>query len=198
MKKIFVTMIFILLMQSVSLGATSVQSEDMSVYVRQDVFDAKMEALFNRLHSELVEFRSEIKTEMSEIRGDIKALSEKIDGVNKSLNEKIDGVNKSLTEKIDGVNKSLSEKIDGVEAKLSARIDGIDKRIDELDKRIDDLRNGFYVGIVVFGTLLGLPIFNKLYSERKAQKEKSSFTLEDVKRLIEENNIMLRQNLLRS
>ena len=158
MRKIFMTMIFILLIQSITLA--SVQSEDMNVYVRQDIFDAKMEALVN------------------EIRGDIKVLSERMD-----KNFAI------LSERIDALDAKLTQKIDGVEAKLSARIDGI-------DKRIDDLRNGFYVGIVVFGTLLGLPIFNKLYAERKSQKEKSSFTLEDVKRLIEENNIMLRQSLL--
>ena len=165
MRKIFLTMIFIFLMQSITLA--SVQSEDMNVYVRQDVFDAKMEALVN------------------EIRGDIKVLSERMD-----KNFAI------LSERIDALDVKLTNKIDAVDSKLSARIDGIDKRIDELDKRIDDLRNGFYVGIVVFGTLLGLPIFNKLYSERKSQKEKSSFTLEDVKRLIEENNMILRQSLL--
>ena len=58
--RIFMTMIFILLMQSITFGAASVQSEDMNAYVRQDVFDAKMEALVN------------------EIRGDIKVLSERL------------------------------------------------------------------------------------------------------------------------
>ena len=147
MKKFFMMMFFILLIQSVSFGAVS---EDVNVYVRQDVFDAKMEALFNRLHAEL-----------SEIRGDIKALSERVDGVNINLSN----------------------------------------RIDDLDKRIDDLRNGFYLAMVVFGILLGLPVFNKFYVDLKEKKEKiraPQLTIEDVKRLIEENNIMLRQTLLRS
>ena len=77
-------------------------SEDMSVYVRQDVFDAKMETLFLRLH------------------GEIENLGTRLEG-------KID----ALSEKIDGVDKKLSEKIDGVDRKLSARIDGVDKRIDD-------------------------------------------------------------------
>ncbi len=152
MKKFFIMMFFILLIQSVSFGAVS---EDVNVYVRQDVFDAKMEALFNRLHAELNEFKSEIKTEISEIRGDIKALSERVDGVNINLSN----------------------------------------RIDDLDKRIDDLRNGFYLAMVVFGILLGLPAFNKFYADLKEKKEKirePQLTIDDVKRLIEENNIMLR------
>ena len=166
MKKILATFIFVLLMQSMSLGAVS---EDMSVYVRQDVFDAKMEALLN------------------EIRGDIKVLSERMD-----KNFAI------LSERIDALDAKLTNKIEAVDLKLSARIDGIDKRIDGLDKRIDDLRNGFYLGLVIFGTLLGLPFFSKFYEEHKAKSREPSFTLEDVKRLIEENNIMLRQTLLRS
>ena len=82
-------------------GAYAV-SEDMSVYVRKDVFDAKMEMLLTR------------------IEGKIDALS-----------ERIDGVEKSLSERIDGVEKSLSEKIDAVDKKLTARIDGLDKRIED-------------------------------------------------------------------
>ena len=174
MKKFFMMMFFILLIQSVSFGAVS---EDVNVYVRQDVFDAKMEALFNRLHAELNEFKSEIKTEISEIRGDIKALSERVDGNFATLSSRIGGLEASLTNRIDGVNTSLSS------------------RIDDLDKRIDDLRNGFYLALVVFGILLGLPAFNKFYADLKEKKEKirePQLTIDDVKRLIEENNIMLR------
>lgn len=86
---------------AISSGAFAA-SEDMSVYVRQDVFDAKMETLFLRLH------------------GEIENLGTRLEG-------KID----ALSEKIDGVDKKLSEKIDGVDRKLSARIDGVDKRIDD-------------------------------------------------------------------
>lgn len=129
MKKFLLTLSLTLILTSVSFGAVS---ED--IYVRKDVFDAKMEALFNRLHSELSEFKNEIKTEISEIRGDIKEL-----------------------------NAKFSNKIDALEARMA------------------DLRNGFYLVTVLFGMLLGWPLFNRWYEE----KRRPSLTVEDVERIID-------------
>lgn len=101
MKKIFCAVLMMFVMCSVSFGA----SEDMSVYVRQDVFDAKMELLFTRLE------------------GKIDALSERIDG----LDKKIDGVEKSLSERINGLEKNMDARFDGVEKRMAL----MDKRIDD-------------------------------------------------------------------
>lgn len=128
MKKIFSGLLFIFIFSSVSYGAVS-----QDIYVRQDVFDAKMEALFERFH------------------GEFKALSEKIDGVEKTLSEKIDGVDKTLSRRIDG-----------------------------LEKRIEDTNNFLYYLLVLFGAMLILPFVNKWWENRK----ESSFTLDDVKKLI--------------
>ena len=80
----------------------------------------------------------------------------------------------------------LSERIDGVNASLSGRIDGLDKRMDSLDKRIDDLRNGIYLWLAAVGIVIAWPkLVEKIQNWRKSQP---SITLEDVRRLIEENN----------
>ena len=71
MKKFLSVMMLILIFSSVSFGAVS---EDMNVYVRQDVFDAKMEALFERLHGEM-------DRQFAEIKGEIRSLSARIDGL---------------------------------------------------------------------------------------------------------------------
>ena len=144
MKRISVALMIVFLTGSACFGAVS---EDMEVYVRKDVFDAKMEALFNRLHGEI---------------------------------------------------QALSERMDGNFAKLSERIDGV-------DARMSDLRNGLYLGLVLFGTVIalfgvviGLPFFNKWREERQKEKEEQrrpSFTLDDVRRLIEENNAEVRRSL---
>ena len=132
--KIIITLILILLTSVASYGAVS---GDMSEYVRKDVFDAKMEALFNRLH-----------VDIGEVRGDIKA--------------------------------------------LSGRIDGLDKRMDSLDKRIDDLRNGIYLWLVAIGLVIAWPkLIEKIQSWGKS---KPLVTIEDVKRLIEENNAALKRS----
>ena len=82
MKKIIILTILSLMMSSESFGAVS---DD--VYVRKDVFDAKMEAMFNRLH------------------GDIQALSEKIDRRFDTLSARIDGLDKRM----DGFDKRIDD-----------------------------------------------------------------------------------------
>ena len=73
MKKIIILIMLLLMMSSESFGAVS---DD--VYVRKDVFDAKMEAMFNRLH------------------GDIQALSERMDGNFAALSRRMDGLDKRM------------------------------------------------------------------------------------------------------
>lgn len=80
MKKLLLA-VLCLSMLSPAYGA----SED--VYVRQDVFDAKMEALFTRLDAKIGELKNELKSEISELRGDIKALSSRIDGLEKRVED---------------------------------------------------------------------------------------------------------------
>ena len=72
MKKIFCAVLMVCVMCS---GGYAV-SEDMSVYVKHDVFDAKMEMLFTRLHSEIENLGTRLE-------GRINALSERIDGMEK-------------------------------------------------------------------------------------------------------------------
>ncbi|MBQ7193086.1 MAG: hypothetical protein IJR98_01785 [Synergistaceae bacterium] len=77
---------------------------------------------------------------------------------------------------------NLSERV----ANLSGRVDGLDKRMDSLDKRIDDLRNGIYLWLVAIGLVVSWPKLKE--TVRKWANSTPSITLEDVKRLIEENN----------
>ena len=151
-------LIFIYLLSPSAFGAAS---ED--IYVRQDVFDAKMENLFLRLHSE-------IENLGNKINGRIDALSERVDGNFLALSSRIDGLDK----RIEGLDK---------------RIDGLDKRIDGLDKRIDGTNTFLYYLMILLGTLLILPFVNKWFEDRKASK--NFITLDEVRRLIEENNAKL-------
>ena len=93
MKKLLLA-VLCLSMLSPAYGA----SED--VYVRQDVFDAKMEALFSRLHGEIEALGNKINGKIDalsvEIKGDIKALSERVDGNFMALSNRIDGLEKRV------------------------------------------------------------------------------------------------------
>ena len=83
---------------------------------------------------------------------------------------------------------NLSGRVDG----LDKRIDGLDKRIDSLDKRIDDLRNGIYLWLVAIGLIVAWPKAREMF--RKWGTSAPSITLEDVRRLIEENNAEIRKS----
>ena len=132
-------MLMLLLMTAgASYGAVS---EDMSVYVRKDVFEVYMQ----------------------------------------NINAKFDMIMEELKEQ----KRMIADLSDRV-ANLSGRVDGLDKRMDSLDKRIDDLRNGIYLWLVAIGLVVSWPKLKE--TVRKWANSTPSITLEDVKRLIEENN----------
>lgn len=147
MKRLATVLLLMLSMTGLCYGAAS---EDMSVYLRKDVFDAKMEAF------------------MTEIRGEFQVVNAKID--------------------------ALSRRVDDNYNNLSRRIDD---NYHSLDTRISDVRNGMYLLFVVLGIIVSLPIVQKTLQSHEAKKEsKQQFvTLEDVKRLIAENNAELKRSL---
>ena len=87
MKKMFLAVMIVCMMCS---GSYAV-SQDMSVYVRQDVFDAKMETLLTRLE------------------GKINALSERIDGLEKRIDARIDGLEKRMNDGFNGLSKRIDD-----------------------------------------------------------------------------------------
>ena len=78
---------------------------------------------------------------------------------------------------------------------INAKIAALDKRIDDLQAstayRIDDLKTIIYWGLSILGLLIAFAIFGPSFGEFLRNLRKPSFTLEDVRRLIEENNVRL-------
>lgn len=170
MKKIFAALILMCLLFTFSGVAAAEDAAD--IYVRKDVYQSDMKNINEKLDSILSELRIQ--------REDINKLTQSVI----VLSERIDNVNKSLNDKIDAVDKRLGEKIDGVDKKLSARM--------------DDLRNGLYLVLTLIVAIISLPFVRNWYEERAKQKTEARnplFTLDDVKRLIEENNAMLLSKL---
>ena len=168
MKKIFLAVALVLVTASFSCAATS---DD--IYVRQDVFDAKMEAFLNRM---LVEFEN--------VRGDIKALSSRIDNVESKLTTRIDNVESNLSSRIDSVHRELSSRIDSVESSLSSRI--------------DVLQTVVYWGLGILSLLITSFVLAPVVGAVVQKMKSPSIGIEDVKRLIEENNAKLLRSLQNS
>ena len=149
-------MLLIFLLSSISFGAVS---EDMSVYLRKDVFEAKIEALFNRLHAEIGTLKTELRSEIGSLRTELKS--------------EISSLRTELKSEIGDLRGDVRA--------LSARIDG-------LEKRVDDMHDYVYWFIVAFLAVLALPFFNRWLERREEKKTESFVTLEKVKRLIAEAN----------
>ncbi|MBR0184447.1 MAG: hypothetical protein IJQ24_00320 [Synergistaceae bacterium] len=193
MKKLTLALMIMLQMTAVSYGAVS---GDVGEYVRKDLFEAYMknfQATQERILDELKEIR-QVQVEQGKA---IAALSAKVDGNYASLSQRIDGNYVSQSQKIDGNYDALSQKIDGNYASLSNRIDGnyvsLSNRIDGLESRMDDFRNYLYLILVLLGIMVAFPSVQKFW-QWKAEHQ-PSFTLEDVKRLIAENNAELLKTL---
>ena len=82
MRKFLSAALLVILFSSVSYGAVS---GDMSVYVRQDVFEARMDRLEAMINEKLTKFASEIQSSIQDIRGDIKVLNARVDGLEKRM-----------------------------------------------------------------------------------------------------------------
>ena len=74
MKKIVLSLCLVLLLCPCSNGAVS---ED--IYVRQDVFDAKMEAFMAEIRLMNEQLLGKVHAELTELKGDVKALNSKMD-----------------------------------------------------------------------------------------------------------------------
>ena len=98
----------------------------------------------------------------------------------RNVNLKLDNVLAKLDQQGEEI-KALAQSV----AVLSERVDGNYKN---LDARMNDLRNGLYLGLVLFAAVLLLPFFNKWWEAREEKRQVAvpTFTLDDVKRLIAE------------
>ena len=165
----------LLLFGTASYGAVS---EDMSAYVRKDVFEVYMQNINAKFDTILEEIKSQRK-EVNDLTNAVSGLSERVT----ALSTRVDGLEASLSARIDGLDSRLSARIDGLDARLSARIDG-------LDARMGDLRNDIYLGLVILGIIIALPMVQKMLQAQADRREarKPYVTLEEVIRLIEENN----------
>ena len=99
MKKLLFALSLICALSGAALGATS---EDMSVYVRQDVYNSDMRNINDKLNSILEELRAQ--------REELKAQSEAINKLNNSvsvLSERTDGNYKNLDGRINDLRQDI-------------------------------------------------------------------------------------------
>ena len=105
----------------------------------------------------------------------------------KNINLKLDGILAELKAQREEL-KSQRQEIISLNQSVAVLAERVDGNYKNLDARMNDLRNGLYLGLVLFAAVLLLPFFNKWWEarEEKRQAAARSFTLDDVRRLIAE------------
>ena len=92
MKKLLLAIAIICTLSGATLGATS---EDMSVYVRQDVYNSDMRNINDKLNSILEELRAQ-REELKTLNSTVAVLSERTDGNYKNLDGRINDLRQDI------------------------------------------------------------------------------------------------------
>ena len=135
-----------------------------------------------------------VSGDMSEyVRKDVYEVQ--MQGINAKLDLILE-VQKELRDELKSQRNDINALTNTVSA-LTARVDGIDSRLTEtnqnLGSRIDDMKQYIYLVLVLLGIVIVLPSVQKYLDLQETRKP--LITLEDVKRLIEENNAELLKSL---
>ncbi len=198
MKKFLFTFLICIMFFGVANAATS---DD--VYLRKDVFDAKMDAFMaeirlmnmglrqemNERFDEVNKRFSEVDKQIAEIKGDIKTLNAKVDGNFANLSTRIDDTNKQLDRNF----ANLSTRIDDTNKQLDGNFANLSTRIDDMNKQADRSNNFIYLIMVFIGLVLVAPFFQNWLNAYR-EKHNPLFTTEELtvlKRLIEINSSSL-------
>ena len=151
-------------------------SNDNSVFIREDVFNARMDA-----------FMAEIRLENEKLRNE---LNSKIESVQTSLNSKIEGVQTSLNSKIEGYqaqNERQFSELRGEIRVLSTRMDGLDNRMADLQNLISWSFTLSAAFIAVIGIIISVFIaFAPSIWSFVRRKRQPDLSREDVKSLVAE------------
>ena len=110
--------------------------------------------------------------------------------------QNLNGNMERILQKLDSIESKVNDMSDRITG-LTARVDGLDARLTEtnqnLGSRIDDMKQYIYLVLVLLGIVIVLPSVQKFLDWRDSRKP--LITLEEVKRLIEENNAELLKSL---
>ena len=170
------------------------------MYVRKDVFDAKMEAFMSEMRGGFQMLNAKIDAQSQRTDDKFQSLEARTDDKFQSLEARMDEKFRGVDEKFQSLEtrmnerfRSVDDKFQSLETRMNEGFRGVDDKIQNLDTRISDLRNGIYLWLVAIGLVATWPKVREIF--RNMGSSSPSITLEDVKRLIAENNAELLKTL---
>ena len=102
-RKVILALMIVLSAVSMSSGAAS---EDMSVYVRKDVFEVHMQNINTNMEKILEELKAQRK-DITELSRAVSVLSTRVDGLEAKMDTRINGLERKLDVRIDDLRNGL-------------------------------------------------------------------------------------------
>ena len=194
MRKILLAIALLFVMSVSAFGATS---DD--VYLRRDVFDAKMDALMATMRLEnqnmLIQIRKELDERFAKVDEKFAKVDEKFAKVDARF-EKVDEKFAKVDERFEKMDARLA-KIDERLGNLENRVTGLEQQVGFLGERTEDTRAYVTLVLTLLGVLVALlaaivafPFVQKFFQWRESLKVKqheplfTSDELAALKRLI--------------
>lgn len=153
-KKFYAALFYLLIFASLAFAEVS---KDNEIYLRRDVFEAKMDA-----------FMTEIKLGNEQLRREMQEMEAR-------LNNKIQAVKAELHEEIQSVKSGLHEEIQGVKAELKNDIHALEMQTAKLEVKVNNVETMIYWILTILGILATLlavvpslaPWLKKIFSKLK-------------------------------
>ena len=164
-------------------------------FVRQDVFDARMDRLEAIISQNLSELKNEIKAtnermdkNISELKTEIKATNERITQSEALINERMDKNIGELKTEIKATNERITQSTLLINERMERNQNEIKGEIRVLDAKIDSVQTTVYWTFGAITIIIGLVTFVPAIQEffKTIFRRPPSFTMEDVKRAIDD------------
>ena len=158
MKKFLIALLITVAVSTSALGATS-----NDVYLRQDIFEAKMDAFMAEIKLMNEQTRTELRKEIQDTKSELR---KEIQDTKSELNAKIQANATAIQE-------------------LKADIQATNSRIDVTNTRLDDLYTMVYWGLALMAIIITFAALAPSLLQVVKGLFQPRFTLEDIERIID-------------
>lgn len=160
-------------------------SDDSNIFIRKDVFDARMDRMEMLLEKTLTEmradnerFRAEIKADNEKLRTELKADT---NNLRAELKTDMNNLRTELKADINNLSAKTQEEIQGLRTEIRV----VDERVSSLTTRVDTLQTTVYWGFALLTLFLGLTTFAPALLEFIKSLRKPSITVDEIQAMID-------------
>ena len=162
-------------------------AENNDVYVRQDVFDARMDRLEILIEKNGTELKAYIDNAINGVRGEVQQVRSDLTGEIQTLRSETNTSINEVKSEIQQVRSDLTGEIQKVRTDLTVEIQQLKAEVKVLEGRVDNVVDVVYWGVGGFGVILAAAIFVPMIMGFLKKLFTPSVTIEDVKQVMNED-----------